>query len=192
MLLLVARWSPTRIIALVAVLMALCVLVPTADAAAVKARGSINHAYVLGAKKGQRLQLLDVRGRVLDAGRADRFGSKIFRELQSRRWLPRAARGASAAVPSACCAPGPTRERSFYQADQKLKQGLNYVRMRDGVELAMTVRLPAGKTLDDGPFPTLIEYSGYQVAAPHDLLELDTRRHGRSARARLPRRRSAR
>ena len=34
----------------------------------------------------------------------------------------------------------------------------------------MTVRLPAGKTLDDGPFPTLIEYSGYQVAAPHDLL----------------------
>jgi predicted acyl esterase len=34
----------------------------------------------------------------------------------------------------------------------------------------MTVRLPAGKTLADGPFPTFIEYSGYQVAAPHDLL----------------------
>ena len=34
----------------------------------------------------------------------------------------------------------------------------------------MTVRLPRGKTLADGPFPTLIEYSGYQVAAPHDLL----------------------
>src|SRR4029450_13733651 len=32
------------------------------------------------------------------------------------------------------------------------------------------VRLPAGKKLSDGPFPTLIEYSGYQVAAPHDLL----------------------
>ena len=32
--------------------------------------------------------------------------------------------------------------------------------MRDGVELAMTVRLPAGKTLADGPFPTFIEYSG--------------------------------
>jgi len=34
----------------------------------------------------------------------------------------------------------------------------------------MTVRLPAGKTLADGPFPTLVEYSGYQTAAPHDLL----------------------
>ena len=44
------------------------------------------------------------------------------------------------------------------------------MKVRDGVELAMTVRLPAGKTLADGPFPTLIEYSGYQVAAPHDLL----------------------
>jgi putative CocE/NonD family hydrolase len=44
------------------------------------------------------------------------------------------------------------------------------VKLRDGVVLAMTVRLPAGKTLEDGPFPTFIEYSGYQVAAPHDLL----------------------
>jgi uncharacterized protein len=42
--------------------------------------------------------------------------------------------------------------------------------VRDGVELAMTVRLPPGKKLGDGPFPTFIEYSGYQVAAPHDLL----------------------
>ena len=41
--------------------------------------------------------------------------------------------------------------------------------MRDGVELAMTVRLPAGKTLEDGPFPTFIEHSGYQTAAPNDL-----------------------
>src|SRR4029450_9377277 len=35
----------------------------------------------------------------------------------------------------------------------------------------MRVRRPRGKTLADGPFPTLIEYSGYQVAAPHDLLD---------------------
>ena len=34
--------------------------------------------------------------------------------------------------------------------------------VRDGVELAMTVRLPRGKTLADGPFPTVIEYSGHE------------------------------
>ena len=33
----------------------------------------------------------------------------------------------------------------------------------------MTVRLPAGKKLSDGPFPTFVEYSGYQTAAPNDL-----------------------
>ena len=38
--------------------------------------------------------------------------------------------------------PGQNPKRSFYRR-KKLKQGLNYVKMRDGVELAMTVRLPA-------------------------------------------------
>jgi uncharacterized protein len=142
---------------------------PAAAHAAFKARGSIDQAYVLGAKKGQRLQLLDSRGRVVAAGKADRFGSKIFRELspgggykvRHGRKLSRAFRVLRA---------GDDPPRSFY-AHQKLKQGLNYVKMRDGVELAMTVRLPGGKKLSDGPFPTFIEYSGYQVAAPHDLLQ---------------------
>ena len=65
--------------------------------------------------------------------------------------------------------PGENPRRSFYRRIE-LKQGLNYVRVRDGVELAMTVRLPEGKTLADGPFPTFIEYSGYQIAAPGNLL----------------------
>ena len=54
----------------------------------------------------------------------------------------------------------------------------------------MTVRLPSGKTAADGPFPTLIEYSGYQVAAPHDLLSTARQPGARPARAReLDRRR---
>ena len=43
--------------------------------------------------------------------------------------------------------------------------------MRDGILLAATVRLPPGKTLADGPFPTVIEYSGYNVAGPHNLID---------------------
>jgi hypothetical protein len=152
------------LLALLAVL-----LLPATAQAAFKAKGSIEQAYVLGAKKGQRLQLLDARGRVVAAGKADRFGSKIFRELKPRggykvrhgRKLSRAFR---------VLRPGANPPRSFYKR-KKLKQGLNYVTVRDGVEIAMTVRLPAGKKLSDGPFPTVIEYSGYQVAAPHDLLQ---------------------
>ncbi|HUY86716.1 MAG TPA: CocE/NonD family hydrolase, partial [Acidimicrobiales bacterium] len=53
---------------------------------------------------------------------------------------------------------------------QTMHEGLNYIKMRDGIYLAATVRLPPGKTLADGPFPTVIEYSGYQIAAPHNLI----------------------
>ena len=116
---------------------------------------------MLGAKKGERLTLVH-QGRVVARGRADRFGSRIFRALPAGSYKVRGHRlrvlGQQSNPP-----------RSLFKRT-KLKAGLNYVKVRDGVELAMTVRLPAGKTLADGPFPTLVEYSGYQTAAPHDLL----------------------
>ena len=138
----------------------LAALVP-ASAQAFSAHGSVGEAYVLGAKKGQRLTLVR-NGHAAARGRADRFGSKIFRSLKPGAYSVRGHRlrvlGQTSNPP-----------RSFY-ARKKLHAGLNYVKVRDGIELAMTVRLPAGKTLSDGPFPTLVEYSGYQTAAPHDLL----------------------
>ena len=67
---------------------------PAAAQAALKARGSIEQAYVLGAKKGQRLQLLDAAAGVVGAGKADRFGSKIFRELRPGGGYRRQARAA--------------------------------------------------------------------------------------------------
>jgi uncharacterized protein len=143
--------------------------VPPAAHAAFEARGSIEQAYVLGAKKGQRLQVSDGRGHLVAAGKADRFGSKIFRDLRPGGGYT-VKHGRKVSRPFRVRRAGDNPPRSFYKR-QKLKQGLNYVKMRDGVELAMTVRLPADKALSDGPFPTFIEYSGYQVAAPHDLLQ---------------------
>ena len=175
----VARTPPVRIasallalrVRLTLVLAVLLVAAaPTGAQAALKARGSIEQAYVLGAKKGKRLQLLDARGHVVGAGKPDRFGSKIFRELRPGGGY-RVKQGRKLSRPFEVLRAGANPPRSFYARKKKLKQGLNYVTMRDGVELAMTVRLPAGKKLSDGPFPTVIEYSGYQVAAPHDLLQ---------------------
>jgi hypothetical protein len=162
----------------VAVVGSLLLLGPTAAPAEAarkaefSARGGINHAYVLGAKKGQALRLVDARGRVVAGGRADRLGSKIFRSLSpGRGYRVRSGRGKAAVGTGRfeVLRRGDNPPRSFYRG-KTLGQGLNYVKVRDGVELAMTVRLPAGKTLADGPFPTFIEYSGYQVAAPNDLL----------------------
>ncbi len=63
------------------------------------------------------------------------------------------------------------KPESFYRS-VKLHVGLNYLPMRDGITLAATVRLPLGKTsLSQGPFPTVIEYSGYGTAAPGSLLQ---------------------
>ncbi len=148
---------------------------PTAFAAGraeFSARGGINHAYVLDAERGQTLRLVNARGRTVGSGRADRLGSKIFRELSpgpGYRVLSGKGRRAVSSKAFRVLRAGANPGRSFYRR-KSLKQGLNYVKVRDGVELAMTVRLPTGKTLADGPFPTFIEHSGYQVAAPNDLL----------------------
>ena len=154
-------------------LLALGGVAPSSAEALFQARGGIRHVYVLDARKGQRLELLNAQRRVVRRGRADRLGSEIFRNVAPghgysvRRLVGgRVHRSKAFRV----LGPGQNPKQSFYRR-KTLKQGLNYVTMRDGVELAMTVRLPRGKTLADGPFPTVIEYSGYQVAAPHDLFD---------------------
>jgi uncharacterized protein len=148
---------------------AVSLLLVPATAGAFSARGSIDQAYVLGARKGERLTLVDASGRSVRTGRADRLGSRIFRELApGRGYAVRRASGRTSRR-FAVLRPGQNPPAAFFRG-KRLRQGLNYVKVRDGVELAMTVRLPPGKTLADGPFPTVVEYSGYQIAAPHDLL----------------------
>ena len=133
------------------VVAAVAALVPS-TAQAFSARGSVGEAYVLGAKKAERLTLVR-HGRVVTRGRADRFGSRIFRAIKpGGGYTVRRRHGHSRAFSVLGQQSNPPR--SFFKRT-KLKAGLNYVKVRDGVELAMTLRLPAGKTLADGPFPTL-------------------------------------
>ena len=50
-----------------------------------------------------------------------------------------------------------------------MQDGLNYITMRDGIELAATVRYPSGRTCSaTAPCPTVMEYSGYDTAGPTD------------------------
>jgi hypothetical protein len=131
-----------RIVCIAVVAAAFGVLTPAAGA--FEAHGGIKNAYVIDAKKGQRVQLLDARGHVVESGRADRLGSKIFRDVKPRKGY-RVRHGRKTSRPFKVLRAGENPKQSFYKR-LKLKQGLNYVKMRDGVELAMTVRLPAGKT----------------------------------------------
>jgi uncharacterized protein len=152
----------------VALLATMLVVPATADA--FTARGSVGQAYVIDARPNERLTLLYRDGTRIGGARADRLGSFIFRDLSPMRGLRVRRADGRLSRPFAVLSQRSNPPRSFFRR-KRLKAGLNYVTMRDGVELAMTVRLPAGKTLADGPFPTLIEHSGYQVAAPKDLLQ---------------------
>ena len=140
------------------------------------ARGSVGDAYVKNAEEGQTLLLVNANNKIVRTGKADSFGSKVFYDVAPGKTFtvrtPKG-KGALGTKPFKVLKPGANPPQSFYQdSSHELHQGLNYVKMRDGTEIAMTVRLPLGKTITDGPFPTYIEYSGYQTAAPHDLLSV--------------------
>ena len=120
-----------------------------------------------------RLTVVTAAGATVGSGVVDRLGSLVVRNLTAGPGYrfeegtgPGARRTAAFRVLGTTSTPG----ASFYSS-QHLHAGLNYVRMRDGILLAATVRLPPGKTLADGPFPTVIEYSGYNVAGPHGLID---------------------
>jgi len=151
-------------------------LAPQSNASApYKARGSVGDAYVKDAKPGSSLMLVNGQEKLVAKGVADEYGSKIFYDVKPGAGYSVRTRINGKKVQGtkkfAVLKPGDNPPQSFYDNKPALKQGLNYVTMRDGTEIAMTVRLPIGKTMADGPFPTYIEYSGYQTAAPHNLLD---------------------
>ena len=138
-----------------------------------RGHGSIGEAYVTGAPPELRLTVVTAGGTTVGSGRVDRLGSLIVRNLAAGpgyRFEEGTGSGTRRTAAFSVISTSSTPSASFY-ARQQLHSGLNYVRMRDGILLAATVRLPPGKTLADGPFPTVIEYSGYNVAGPHSLID---------------------
>ncbi|MFM7069896.1 MAG: CocE/NonD family hydrolase, partial [Actinomycetes bacterium] len=145
---------------------------PPAKPATYQAFGSIQQANVVDAAPGSTVNLVSPAGRQLGTGTVDRLGSFIFRQVRPGGGYVVEQSSKSGLVrskPFRVLSRNTTPPQSLYSS-QTLRPGLNYVKMRDGVELAVTVRLPVGKKVSDGPFPTVIEYSGYEVAPPGDLL----------------------
>ena len=134
--------------------------------------GSIGQAYVVGATPGTKVALVNAEGRVVGKGTIDYLGALIIRAVRPGPGYTFRTVGhpRMTTAPFRVLGVKDTPPPSFYSS-QHLQVGLNYITMRDGVKLAATVRLPPGKTLADGPFPTVIEDSGYAIAAPHSLID---------------------
>ena len=122
---------------------------PSTAAAALKVSGSVEQVHVTGAKPGAKLMV----GKRTQ--RAGKLGAAVFRGVKPGVYR---VQGKRVRVLSTRSAPPSTKR---YR--QKLpKSGYGYLTTRDGTKLAINVQLPSGP----GPFPTLVEYSGYGYADP--------------------------
>jgi predicted acyl esterase len=145
-----------------ALMAALASLVGVAQAAAaVVAHGSANQVYATGLRAHAEARLLDRHARTVAIKAADAQGGVLFRHVASGRgYRVRAGALRSAALTVFTGSDAP-RSTSGY-AQRLPTSGYGYLRTRDGTRLAIDVRLPAGP----GPYPTLVEYSGYGYANP--------------------------
>jgi uncharacterized protein len=141
------------------------------------AHGSANQVYVTGLSPFARMSLSNRRGRTIAIKAADSLGGLLFRDVPAgrgyrARLLPRGPRSAPLTVfPTQSAPPDPSVYNQTIPS-----HGYGYLTTRDGTQLAIDVRLPsdlgseAGVPINlpqlPGPYPTLIEYSGYGYADP--------------------------
>ncbi len=149
-----------RVLLVLAALAALATA-PGPALARLDAHGSAEQVYVTGVRPHALVRLLTTRARLLAARHADSLGGVVLRGVRpgsGYRVRAGSARSGPLTVLSDRSAPPTTR---IY--DQRLPAGgYGYLRTRDGTTLAIDVHLPAGA----GPYPTLVEYSGYGYANP--------------------------
>jgi predicted acyl esterase len=145
-------------------LLATLVLAATAaDAsAAFKARGSAEQVQVTGAKPKSRLTLVDRRGHRVARQRAGSLGGAVFRHVKpGRGYRVRRVAGSSRKLTVFSNRSAPPSTKIY---DRRIPaSGYGYLTTRDGTKLAIDVRLPSGP----GPYPTVVEYSGYGYANPN-------------------------
>ena len=125
------------------------------------AHGSVEQVWLIGAEPGAELRLVDEDAVVVATAAADAQGSLIFRDVPPADYRVAAADTVSDAVTVA--APDDHPDAAFYAA-QDIVPGYGYLETRDGTLLAINVTLPGPP--EAGPYPTVIEYSGYSPADP--------------------------
>jgi predicted acyl esterase len=131
--------------------------------AAFETHGSVNQVWLTGARPGERLALIDQTDRVVRWGHADDRGSLILREVP-RGGGYRVAGEGTVSPRLAVTNPTDAPDQSFYDAAD-IGAGYGYLTTRDGTLLSITVRLPG--PVDAGPYPTVVEYSGYSPSDPN-------------------------
>jgi predicted acyl esterase len=157
--------SRTTVAAFAAVV-AIVALLPAAASAAngLGVHGSVNQVYVTGAKPGTSLRLIDRKGKKVSTKPVGSLGGVVFRGVPAGKgYRVRAADGSKSVRVGVMRDRSAPKDPSIY--NQPLPAGgYGYMTTRDGTSLSLDVRLPGPAS--DGPYPTLVEYSGYGYANP--------------------------
>lgn len=139
---------------------------------AFQAHGSVEQIWVIDGRPGATFEVLAPGGRVLARHTADAYGSALFRGLPPgrgyrvrQRWGGRSAESGELTVLTD--RPAPPSNSLYDQilpVDPVTDTGYGYITTRDGTKLSAYVHLPGPP--DKGPYPTVVEYSGYDPSNP--------------------------
>ncbi len=117
---------------------------------------------VLDAEPGTELELVDPEQAVAATGEVDEMGSLLFRAVEAGEYT--IVSDAETTDPFTVAGLDDVPPTSFY-AEQRLPAGgFGYLETRDGTTLSVNVVLPG--PADGGPYPTVVEYSGYDPSNP--------------------------
>ena len=131
--------------------------------ARLRAGGSVQQVYVTGASRGEHLALVNGRGAAVGSQTAGTLGGAIFRGVRPGPGYRVRGAGGGATTPAVTVLADRSPPPSTRIYGQRIPgSGYGYLTTRDGTKLAIDVRVPGGP----GPYPTVIEYSGYGYADP--------------------------
>src|SRR3954451_169091 len=167
---------------LCAAVLALFCMTASASAAdpAFSAHGSVEQVYVTGLAPNEQMSLVNGAGTTVATQQADPQGGLLFRNVapgSGYRVAPAAGGTESGPLTVLSTQSAPPSTDVYNQSIPS--SGYGYLTTRDGTKLAIDVHPPQDVTnaaslpggmhlpeLGDGPYPTLIEYSGYGYADP--------------------------
>ncbi len=142
---------------------------PAPEAAATAAfsvRGSVEQLSLTHAVPGATVALLAPGGAEVDTGTVDAQGGLLFRDVAPGDGYVAVHDDGGVLTESDPVTVRPADwvpTQSFYDS-QVLPEGFGYLATRDGTTLSVNVFLPG--PADAGPYPTVVEYSGYDPSNP--------------------------
>ena len=138
---------------------------PSLEEASFTVQESVSQLTIRGAEPGAELQVINANDEVVAEALADDDGDVVIHEVPSGDGYTVAMADLSSGITDVTVSDvaGSIPDQSFYDG-QTIEEGFGYIETRDGTTLSAYVVLPGPP--EDGPYPTVVEYSGYTPSDP--------------------------